>query len=199
VECNFLLYICPMNTENTKSCLIIHPKDRTTQFLDIAYKNIPNKTIITGGVTKQEVKKLIEQHDQVIMCGHGAPVGLFSVGEFPNSGGLIIDHTMVDVLSEKNNSIFIWCNADQFVNRFNLKGFYSGMFISEVAEARYCGVMETNQSIVDESNYGFVNMLSECINEPKEVMFDRIVESYGKLAETNPVAQYNYERLYINN
>jgi hypothetical protein len=178
--------------------LVIHPKDKSTQFLDIVYKNIPNKTIITGGVTKEEVKKLIEEHDRVIMCGHGAPVGLFCVGQFPKSSGLIIDHTMIDVLSKKDNSIFIWCNADQFVNRYRLKGFYTKMFISEVGEAYYCGLPGTTQDDVDESNYGFVNMLSECVNEPQEVMYERIVESYGKLTEENPVALYNHNRLCFN-
>jgi hypothetical protein len=102
---------------------------------------------------------LIEEHDRVMMCGHGAPMGLFSVGQFKNTGGFIIDHTMVDILSKKDNSIFIWCNADQFVNRFKLKGFYSGMFISEVGEAYYCGLPGTKQDVVDESNFGFCELL----------------------------------------
>ena len=177
--------------------LIIHPKDNSTQFLDIVYKDIPNKTIITGGVTKKKLKKLIEEHDRVMMCGHGAPVGLFSVGQFPKSNGLIIDQSMIDVLSKKDNSIFIWCNADQFVNKYGLKGFFSGMFISEVGEAYYCGLPGTSQGDVDESNFGFVNMLSECINEPQDVMYDTIIEKYGKIAEENPVALYNHNRLYL--
>lgn len=185
--------------EKEKSCLIIHPKDRSTQFLDIVYKDIPNKTVISGGKSKDEVKKLIEEHDRVIMCGHGSPHGLFSVGRFKNDNGFIIDNSIVDVLSKKDNSIFIWCNADQFVNRYKLKGFYSGMFISEVGEAYYCGLPGTKQEVVDESNFGFCELLSECINEPKEVMYDTIMEKYGKIAEKNPVATYNHERLYLNN
>jgi hypothetical protein len=193
-----MYYLCgTIRQVNKMKTLIIHPKDRSTQFLDIVYKNIPNKTIITGGVTKEELKKLIEEHDRVMMCGHGAPVGLFSVGQFPNSGGLIIDHTMIDILSKKDNSIFIWCNADQFVNRYQLKGFYSGMFISEVGEAYYCGLPGTKQGVVDESNFGFCELLSECINEPQEVMYDTIIEKYGKIAEENPVALYNHNRLYL--
>lgn len=177
--------------------LIIHPKDKSTQFLDIVYENIPNKTIITGGITKEEVRTLIEEHDRVMMCGHGAPMGLFAVGQFKQSGGFIIDHTMVDLLSKKDNSIFIWCNADQFVERFKLKGFYSGMFISEVGEAYYCGLPGTSQEVVNESNFGFCELLSECINEPQDVMFDTIKETYGKIAEENPVALYNHNRLYL--
>jgi hypothetical protein len=141
--------------------LVIHPKDESTQFLDIVYNPIPNKTIITGGVTKKEVNDLIETHDRVVMCGHGSPFGLFSVGQFKQNIGYIIDSFSVNVLKEKDNSIFIWCNADRFVKSHNLKGFYSGMFISEVQEASWCKVF-ANQEIVDESNYGFCNLLSEC-------------------------------------
>ena len=177
--------------------LVIHPKDKSTQFLDIVYNPIPNKTIITGGVTKDELRKLIEEHDRVMMCGHGAPMGLFSVGQFPKTGGFIIDQSMVDILSKKDNSIFIWCNADKFVDHFGLKGFYSGMFISEVGEAYYCGLPGTKQDEVDESNYGFCELLSECINEPQDIMYEKIKTEYGKIAEENAVALYNHNRLYL--
>jgi hypothetical protein len=178
--------------------LIIHPKDKSTHFLDIVYNPIPNKTIITGGVTQNELIKLIEEHDRVMMCGHGSPLGLFSVGQFPDTKGYVIGSNMVKTLSKKDNSIFIWCNADQFVNYHKLKGFYTKMFISEVGEAYYCGLPGTEQEEVDESNYGFVNMLSECINEPQEVMYEQITKKYGKIAENNPVALYNWNRLCFN-
>jgi hypothetical protein len=177
--------------------LIIHPKDKSTQFLDIVYAPIENKTIITGGVSQEELIKLIEEHDRVMMCGHGSPYGLFAVGQFPDTKGYVIGANMVEELSKKDNSIFIWCNADQFVNFHKLKGFFSGMFVSEVGEAYYCGLPGTEQDSVDESNYGFVNMLSECINETQEVMYDTIMENYGKIAEVNPVALYNHKRLYL--
>ena len=193
----FCITFVSLNKKHKMKTLIIHPHDESTQFLDIVYNPIPNKTIITGGVSQEELIKLIEEHDRVMMCGHGSPYGLFSVGNFPNTKGYVIGSDMVDALSKKDNSIFIWCNADQFVNHHKLKGFYSGMFISEVGEAYYCGLPGTEQDSVDESNYGFVNMLSECINEPQEVMYDTIKTNYGKIAEKNPVALYNHNRLYL--
>ena len=186
-----------LNKKHKMKTLIIHPKDESTHFLDIVYNPIPNKTIITGGVSQNKLIKLIEEHDRVMMCGHGSPHGLFSVGQFPDNKGYVIGSNMVETLSKKDNSIFIWCNADQFVNYHKLKGFYSGMFVSEVGEAYYCGLPGTEQDSVDESNYGFVNMLSECINETQEVMYDTIKTNYGKIAEKNPVALYNHKRLYL--
>jgi hypothetical protein len=179
--------------------LIIHPEDRSTSFLDVVYESIPNKTVITGGITKDEVRKLIEEHDRVMMMGHGSPGGLFAVGQFRDHRSYcsyIIDDTMVPLLSEKDNSVFIWCNADKFVDGFGLRGFYSGMFISEVGEANYCGLPGTPQEVVDESNYGFVNIIAKHINEDTEAIYDKVRNEYGLIAEENPVALYNHKRLY---
>lgn len=181
--------------------LVIHPIDPSTTFLDIVYKHIPadELTLIQSG-TKQEVRELIESHDRVMMMGHGSPNGLFAVGQFRDVNtfsGYVIDQTMVELLKEKDNSVFIWCNADRFVDHYGLKGFYSGMFISEVGEATYCGLPGMDQDIVDESNYGFVNIISKYINEDKLTIYDNVLYEYGAIAKDNPVALYNYNRLYI--
>jgi hypothetical protein len=164
--------------------------------LDIVYENVPNKTVVTGGVTKVELVNLILSHDRVMMLGHGTPDGLLSIGQFPDSGTYVIDRWMAPLLAEKEQNVFIWCNADQYVNKHKLKGFYSGMFISEVGEANYCGLPGTSQELVDESNYGFCEILGDVINEPKEVIFESVFEKYGTIADNNPVALYNHKRLY---
>jgi hypothetical protein len=178
--------------------LVIHPKDKSTDFLETVYKNIENKTVVRGGMSKTEVDEMIQNHDRVMMMGHGLPYGLMSVGQFHGTHGLIIDETTVKYLKEKDNSVFIWCNADQFVNHFKLKGFYSGMFISEVGEANCCGISKPNQDMVDISNDTFVNIISHYINEDKQVIHDKVTKEYGLLAIDNPVALYNNTRLYIN-
>ena len=176
--------------------LIIHPEDESTFFLDIVYKPIENKTVITGGVSKFELMTLIKEHDRIMMMGHGSPGGLFSINKFDNCGAYIIDQQMVPLLKEKTDNVFIWCNADKFVEVFGLEGFYSGMFISEVGEAYYCGLPGTEQDQVDESNYGFVNIIAKYINEDKNVIHENVKKEYGLIAEENPIALYNNNRLY---
>ena len=176
--------------------LIIHPEDSSTTFLDIVYESIPNKTVITGGISKAEVQQLIREHDRVMMMGHGSPGGLFNVGKFKNCGAYVIDQQMVPLLKEKTDNVFIWCNADKFVDVFGLKGFYSGMFISEVGEAYYCGLPGTEQEQVDESNYGFCNIIAKYINENTSTIHENVRKEYGLIATENPVALYNYNRLY---
>lgn len=176
--------------------LIIHPLDSSTSFLDIVYNPIKDKTVITGGLTKKELGDLIESHDRVMMMGHGSPGGLFSVGQFKDTRGFIIDQSMVHLLKKKKDNVFIWCNADKFVEYYKLKGFYSGMFISEVGEASYCGLPGTPQDVVDESNYGFCNIISKYINQATDVIYENVKKEYGLIAEENSVAYYNNLRLY---
>lgn len=176
--------------------LVIHPDDRSTDFLKPIYENI-KATVVTGGVSKHDVLKMIYENDRVIMMGHGSPSGLFSVGRFPGSEGYIIDEPMVQALSKTQNNLYIWCNADKFVERYKLKGFYSGMFISEVSEAYYCGLQGTTQEIINESNNVFAQWLGKVINKPLYETYFDIIDKYGTLAQTNPVAQYNNSRLYL--
>jgi len=176
--------------------LIIHPEDQTTTFLTGIYKDIIDKTVITGGLTKDELRKHIDDSDQVLILGHGSPAGLFSVGQFDGSN-YIIDAFMVDVLREKIN-IFIWCYADHFVKRNNLKGFATGMFISEPSEALYMGFGLEKDEVINESNDKFSSIVSKYLDEPLDVLYENIIREYGELAKTNPIARYNWERLCFN-
>jgi hypothetical protein len=141
--------------------------------------------------------ELIDEHDQVIMLGHGTPGGLLNVSGF-RAGLYIVDSLVADSLIRKDNSIFIWCNADQFVHRYNLKGMYSGMFISEVAEASYFKIL-TDQDTVDRSNDTFAHLLGErlMISDALEDIHASVGQQYQLLAETNDIARYNSDRWYI--
>jgi len=172
--------------------LVIHPHDQSTHFLKPIYENIPNKTIITGGLFVDEVNKLIYNHDQIIMLGHGSPKGLFGVN-FKRS--YVIDEDQVDLLQDKE-CIFIWCHADQFVKQHGLKGFYSGMFVSEVGEALMYK-LKGDKKLINESNNTFAFMLGSVINQPLPEIYKQIKKDYGWLAERNEIAKYNHERLAL--
>jgi hypothetical protein len=182
--------------------LVIHPKDSSTNFLIPIYMNLKSfpdyndVTIIRGGMNKDEVDEQIKQHNRILMMGHGSPGGLFSVGQF-ESQGFIINHTTVPLLQDKE-CIFIWCNADLFVEANGLKGLYSGMFISEVNEADYCGLPNTPQEVVDESNNYFAKEFGSVADKSLNEIYNTIKYNYNILAEDNPIAEYNSKRLYLN-
>ena len=177
--------------------LVIHPTDPSTDFLAPIYNRLPDVTLVTTGYSRLEIMELIDEHDQVIMLGHGTPGGLLNVSGF-RAGLYIVDSLVADSLIRKDNSIFIWCNADQFVRRYNLKGMYSGMFISEVAEASYFKIM-TDQDTVDRSNDVFAQLLGErlLVSDALEDIHTSVGQQYQLLAETNDIAKYNSDRWYV--
>ena len=178
--------------------LVIHPDDRSTDFLRPIYQNIPDATVITKNISAHTLRDVIRVSDQIIMLGHGSPSGLFNVSGI-GQGLFAIGSYHADMLRNKK-CIYIWCNADQFVREHNLPGLYTGMFISEVAEANYCRVL-TEQKQVDDSNNLFAELLGKYLvnyTTDYEAVYWAIEEEYGKLAEVNAVAKYNHERWYVN-
>lgn len=183
------------NRKNLKT-LIIHPDDPTTDFLKPIYKPIKNKTVIIGGSHKSELMHLIPQFDKIILMGHGSPSGLYAIGVWWDCSEYVIDASFVPYLKGNPNNIYIWCDADQFVECHGLSGFYSGNFISGKIESLQVGVIGADQSDIEESNNAFSEILSRNINEDNETIYKRVREEYGKLAKRNCIVRYNCQRLY---
>jgi hypothetical protein len=176
--------------------LILHPEDRSTDFLKPIYSQLENTTVITGGLRRQsEIHELIQSHDQVIMLGHGFSEGLCSVRQF-GINPFIIDARCARYLSEKDSNIFIWCYASDFVTKHKLKGYCSGMFISEELEALYHNV-EATEDQINLSNDVFAVALGEALQNGFTMndAFDYVYSKYAVIAEGNLVVQYNLERL----
>jgi hypothetical protein len=180
---------------NYMKTLIIHPDDKSTDFLCPIYQTIEDKTVVRKGLTKKEVAEKIKIHNRIIMLGHGSPDGLFAVGQFETDNSFIIDSTLTEILAEKDENIYIWCHANQFVEKHNLKGFYTGMFVSEILEALYCDLPFVEQKLVDESNDGFSKIVSNYINESKSTIYNKTLDEYQAIANNNLVAAYNIVRI----
>ena len=176
--------------------LIIHAEDSSTDFLCPIYQAIKDKTVLRKGLTKNEIAEQIKIHDKVIMLGHGSPEGLFSVGQFKTNNSLIIDSSLISLLAEKEENIYIWCHANKFVEQYNLKGFYTGMFVSEFLEVVYCQLPLVEDKVIDESNDGFSSIVSKYVNDSKSVLYKNTLEEYQIIANRNLVAAYNIDRLY---
>ena len=177
--------------------LVVHPADPTTNFLSRIYARLKDKTVVNGGVSKSELQELIESHDRVICLGHGSPYGLLSQHQFSNVGLYVIDETLASILKTKSDSLFIWCYADQFVQQNRLFGLSSGMFISEIGEANYWRFEDIDQAMIDQSNVGFASIVSKYIDEPIEVMYNKLLIEYEEVAMVNPIAKFNLARLQL--
>lgn len=163
--------------------LIIHPHDPTTDFLSAIYVDHPDWTVIRENSSKRVLLDAIKDHDHIIMMGHGSPYGLFGFER------LYIDSTYVYLLREKQCTC-IWCNADQFVQKYKLKGLYTGMIISEVGEAYdYC--IKANLKEVWESNTMFAHAMSEALH-----CTDPVFKFKSLYTGDSAVAEFNKERVF---
>ena len=159
--------------------LVIHPKDSTTDFLTGIYSD-KNWTVINTNTSKKILKEQIKTHDKIVMIGHGTKFGLLGFNR------LVIDSTWVYLLREKE-CVCIWCNADLFVLKYGLNGFYTGMIISEYEEALDYSI-QTNSDDILQSNLLFADSLKKSFN------VDEIKEHYK--SDINAVIMFNMQNLY---
>ena len=163
--------------------LIIHPKDPTTDFLSTIYSG-QNWTIINTNVFNSYLKDQIKFHDRIILLGHGTSLGLIGFNH------IIINSTFVYLLREKE-CVCIWCNADQFAKKYKLRGFFTGMIISEELEALYYGI-EPKIDEITESNLLFANSIKTAINSSN--MLNEVKLRY--CSDTNTIIKFNKNNIY---
>ena len=162
--------------------LVIHPRDYTTDFLSDIYSD-KDWEVINTSVSKKYLKEQIKSHDRIVMLGHGTEKGLIGFDRF------IIDSTWVYLLRDKK-CVFIWCNADKFVEKYKLSGFYTGMIISEYDEALQYGINASWQWI-NESNVDFASAIKNSIDTEDMLRMSK------KLYEGNTsVVEFNRDNLF---
>ena len=167
--------------------LVIHPKDSTTDFLSEIYKD-KNWTVTNTNTSKKFLKDQIKTHDRIIMLGHGTEKGLLGFNKF------VIDSTWVYLLRDKN-CVCVWCNADKFVEKYNLNGFYTGMIISELEES-YLYSIPTDISSINESNKMFALSIKDSILIEDDKILDNIKSLYD--SSNNNIIKFNKQNLYFN-
>jgi len=169
--------------------LVIHPSDLSTDFLRPIYHG-SGAIVITHG-NKRVINNAIALYDNIVILGHGTPNGLLNMDMRSNSM-YTIDSSTVNALQTKLVCC-IWCNASDYFNRYKLRGFSTGMFISEVSEAEYCGLKGTTQEEIDYQNDLFAQICGKCLLAPnmKETLMKEYVPMTG--LDTGVVA-YNKSR-----
>jgi|ADurb_Leu_02_Slu_FD_contig_21_962264_length_884_multi_7_in_0_out_0_1 hypothetical protein len=165
--------------------LVIHPDNRSTDFLKVIYEG-KDYTVLQN---REQINRklltlnLIKNHDRIIMMGHGGPYGL--VGH----SSLFMNPYIIKELRKKE-CVCIWCHANIYVEREGLRGFYTGMFISEMCEANFYGIWSTQERITYSNNL-FSGLMRDMIDNPN--ILTEIKQLY---IGDCPVIVYNNERLY---
>ena len=174
--------------------IIIHANDSTTKILSLLYEERKDCYLhIDESSTNSQVIHAVKDADSVMMLGHGNPFGLFST---PDRKGQYKRHLIgerhIDFLRGKT-CIGIWCYANEFAERYRLKGLFSGMIISEVQEA-VDNHIETNKEEIDSEMELFTQRLKYCIEhyDLKDVPA-RMLELDNRQSK---LTQFNYSHLF---
>ena len=93
--------------------------------------------------------------------------------------------------------MYIWCYADKFVEENGLIGLCTGMFISEASEAGYYGFKNIGADLIEQSNKGFAEIISKYLDEPIEIVYQKLLNEYGLLVRPNSIARFNHQRLHL--
>lgn len=165
--------------------LVIHPTDQSTDFLSKIYEGKEWK-VVRNNLPNSILGRNIREHDRIVMLGHGSKDGLFGHNK------ILIGSEHVNFLRGKE-IVAIWCNADEFVKKYGLLGFYTGMFISEIEEAYYEGVYGVEYGEIESSN----NRFSEAVGKHifKNDMLENVKNDYQD--HDSAVTVFNHERLYF--
>lgn len=169
--------------------LVIHPKDATTEFLNVVYSDLRGITVINENCSKAFLKKSIQENHRIIMLGHGDEKGLFGFDKH------FIGSELVYLLREKY-CIGVWCHANIFFEKYKLNGFYTGMIISDRVEASQYNIRSDYWEIQD-SNKLFA--LSLCHAIAYEQIDKKMFETYGNFKEyDNVVVTFNSKNIFQN-
>ena len=174
-----------------RNMIVVHPYDESTRMLSELYKGIEGVTLFDSWEQQDEIYDAIAaapKDEFILLLGHGCPYGLYDMRY-----GIIVGDGFAELLKDRPNLIGIWCYASSFAYEHNLKGFFSGMFISEKYEAEANGVDATAEE-VDEKVWDFCRRFGEMMRKglplrqiAAELMDEKYVDS--------DLTQFNYSKL----
>lgn len=175
--------------------IVIHPKDKTTEFLKKIYSGKNHIKLIDETWNNRRIRETIgtaDKNEIVMMLGHGCVQGLFAPFNNQQFGRLIIDNRIVYLLRE-HPCVGIWCYANEFAKKYELKGLFSGMVVSSKDEADMNGLDVEGESIYDLNNQ-YASDLSYCFDHYSLDLIPLMMEEIQDYH--SDVKDFNYKSLF---
>lgn len=167
--------------------VIINVKSDTNVF-GYLLNNIHAQNVLVNPSRSQVRRLLSESNNDILFYGHGDDGGLYNTA----SNGYIISSRDVQQLRTRN-VIGLWCYAGNFADKYNLHGFFTSMFISNIDEANFLQVTGDPDKIFKE-NIKFNSIINRLIRNkmPYSQWIDYI---QAEATPNDAVVRYNYEAL----
>lgn len=180
--------------------LVIHPKDRTTEVLAMLYDG-KGAQVVTDYPSRHLLKDQmyhLPKREWIMLLGHGCDRGLYfrENDEDKNFDKIIIDKSFNHQLRHHGSRLIgIWCHAVDFARQEGLHGLFSGMLISEKAEAEEYGIDATQEEILASNRMMFAKLRS--LLDDEDVMWHEIPERMREWDEEHTaLSEFNYGKFY---
>lgn len=155
------------------------------------YKDLDNVTLFDSWEQRDEILNAIAaapKEELILLLGHGTPAGLLDMRY-----GLIITNSGAELLKGRPNLVGIWCYASSYAYKHGLKGFFSGMFISEEAEAWYNDVAADADEIAEKA-WDFSELFGDMLMAGKPLA-EIAAELMDPRHRVSALTRFNYDRL----
>ena len=177
-----------------KKVLVIHPEDSSTDMLQAVYFDKGYDVIRDPSISNEELVEQIRSHDKIIMLGHGTPDGLLAFDRKNYGIRYLINDSHAELLRSKE-TYSMWCYSDMYFRRNGMKGFHSGMIISERAEACAYGIRNYTDKDVAMTLMPLMFAMHDTLEmEDLDQMQRMILERYNA---DDPITAFNRNNIMI--
>ena len=183
--------------------------DVDTRVLATLWEGYPNARVLDVRPGVRDARPRVDaaiaaEEDTLVMCGHGSPAGLFDPGLMAR-GNLAAIARNPPYLVDADNApsirarrvVGVWCHASAFAERAGLRGFFTGMFVSNPMEASFVGCPGGDSAAtITEQEVLFCRRVNELLRTDVP-MSDWIPRLDAQADRSLGVVRYNYDRLRV--
>jgi len=182
--------------------------DVDTRVLAALWDDIPDARVLNIRPGTPDARRAVdvaiaEEEDTLVLCGHGSPQGLFDPGAMaPGADLAAIARNPPYVVDVRNapsirarRVVGVWCYAASFAESAGLRGFFTGMFVSNPLEASFVGCPgRDSAATITEQEVLFCRRVNELLRADVP-MEDWIPRLNAQADRSLAVVRYNYDRL----
>ena len=182
--------------------------DVDTRVLAALWDGIPDARVLdvrpgTPDARSRVDSAIAAEEDTLILCGHGSPQGLFDPSVMARGADLAAIARNPPFLVDATNApsvrtrrvVGVWCYAAAFAESAGLRGFFTGMFVSNPQEASFVGCPgRDSAATITEQEILFCRRVNELLRTGVP-MADWIPRLNAKADRSIGVVRYNYDRL----
>lgn len=182
--------------------------DTDTRVLAALWDGIPDARVLDVRPGTPDARRAVDsaiaaEEDTLILCGHGSPQGLFDPSVMARGADLAAIARNPPYLVDATNApsvrarrvVGVWCYAASFAESAGLRGFFTGMFVSNPMEAAFVGSPgRDSAATITEQEVLFCRRVNELLRADVPLE-DWIPRLNAQADRSIGVVQYNYDRL----